>query len=86
MKNSDKPPVEFTGLENSTCSVNGRCGGKGMCPGQALLLSILAGAGVSNLTGLSWMTPLVAITLGYLLITGIWRRLIPRSKSSKKEI
>jgi hypothetical protein len=83
MKNSDKPPVDLTGLKNSTCSVDGGCGGKGMCPGQALLLSILAGTGLGSLTGLTWMTPVVAIVLGFILITGIWRRLFSGFKSLK---
>ena len=66
--------------ESKSCSTTGSCGVKGMCPGQALLLSLLAGMGLSSLTGIEWLTPVVAVVLGFILITGIWRRAVPRLK------
>lgn len=63
-----------------SCSKNRSCGVSGMCPGQALLLSLLAGMGLSAVTGIEWLTPVVAIILGFVLITGIWRRAIPGLK------
>ena len=51
-----------------------------MCPGQALFISLLAGIGLTSLTGIEWLTPAVAVALGAVLITGIWRRLVPGLK------
>lgn len=55
----------------------GGCGRSGMCPGQALLLSLVAGYGLSTLTGWHWMQPLVLVTGTILLITGWYRYLNP---------
>ncbi|MGC9452833.1 MAG: hypothetical protein ACP5I4_15445 [Oceanipulchritudo sp.] len=55
----------------------GGCGGSGMCPGQAILLSLVAGYGLSALTGWHWMQPLVLVTGTILLITGWYRYLNP---------
>ncbi|MCZ6673175.1 MAG: hypothetical protein O7C75_09570, partial [Verrucomicrobia bacterium] len=65
---------------SKSCSKNGSCGVSGMCPGQALFLSLLAGMSLSTVTGIEWLTPVVAVILGFVLITGIWRRLIPSLK------
>jgi hypothetical protein len=36
--------------QNTSCSTGG-CGGKGLCPGIALLLAYLVGFGLAELTG-----------------------------------
>lgn len=48
-----------------------------MCPGQAVLLSVVAGYAMGALTGWPWMQPLVLVTGSFLLITGWYRHLNP---------
>ena len=56
----------------NTCPTGG-CGGPGLCPGVALLLAYVAGAGISLLTGIQWLGWAVGIPLAVILITGAWR-------------
>ena len=71
-------------LVESTCAKDscrtGGCGGPGLCPGIALLLAYLGGAGVALLTGMVWLGWVVGIPIGIILITGAWRFLPRRSK------
>ena len=64
----------------------GGCGAPGVCPGQALLISLLAGYGLQGLTGLEWVLPAVTIAGTVLLVCGLYRYLNPfrylRRKSS----
>jgi hypothetical protein len=65
---------------SKTCSTNGSCGVSGMCPGQALFISLLTGMGLTSVTGIEWLIPAVTIVLGFVLITGVWRRVVPGQK------
>lgn len=62
-------------IDKITCA--GGCGGSGLCPGQALLLSVGAGYAMAALTGWPWMQPLVLVTGSFLLITGWYQHLNP---------
>jgi|GEM_PF-1573258 len=61
------------------CSTGG-CGGPGLCPGIALMLAYLVGAGIVWLTGLTWLGWAVGIPLAIVLLTGAWRYLPRKSK------
>jgi len=58
----------------------GGCGGPGLCPGVAILLAYVLGAGIVLLTGLNWLGWAVGIPVGLILITGAWRFLPKSSK------
>ncbi len=62
------------------CSVGG-CGSPGLCPGTALMIAFLVGTGLVELTGIKWLLPVVTIVLGGLLISGVWKRLMPKKQS-----
>ncbi|MFP4283164.1 MAG: hypothetical protein ACLFR7_11845 [Opitutales bacterium] len=70
-----------------TCGTAGEaasCGGRGrLCPGVALLVSLLVGSGLANLTGQSWLVPVCAVAGTLLLSTGLHRRLNPFHASSQ---
>lgn len=63
--------------ETPTACTSTGCGGAGMCPGQALLLSILAGYGVQYLTGQEWLFFTTAFVGTVLLVSGWYRYLNP---------
>ena len=63
-------------VSRNSCSRSGGCGVPGMCPGQALLLAFLVGWGISHATGVAWLTPVIMVGLGFVLISGIWRRFL----------
>jgi hypothetical protein len=46
-----------------------------MCPGQAMLVSLIAGAGLSRLTGWDWLLPAVMAGGTVFLIAG-WHRFL----------
>lgn len=48
----------------------GKCTSPGMCPGRALLVSAIAGYGISALTGLEWTFYVIAIAGTILLMLG----------------
>jgi len=75
MDNDKIETASKRGNERITCA--GECGGSGLCPGQAILLSLGAGYGLSTLTGWEWMQPLVLVVGSILLMTGWYRYLNP---------
>ncbi len=62
-------------------SCSGGCGGAGMCPGIALLLSFSAGYFLAAITGVDWLAPVVAIAGTLLLVAGIPQRLLRQRRS-----
>jgi hypothetical protein len=72
-------PGQSTPVSVGRCSTGGACGTPGLCPGTAILLAYLAGAGLVALTGLPWLGWAVGVPLGLALITGAWRWL-PRRR------
>lgn len=68
-----KTPETRSGADTKRSCPTGGCGGPGLCPGVALMLAYLAGAGVTLLTGLTWLGWTVGLPLGLILITGAWR-------------
>jgi hypothetical protein len=78
MKQSSEPVANTQKPVSGSCATRGSCGVRGMCPGQALLVSLVVGMALTSLTGLAWLTPVVGILLGAVLITGVWRRLLPK--------
>ena len=54
--------------------------GPGVCPGIAMLMSFIVGSGISYITGIEWLTLPVTIILSLVLISGVYRRILPRSK------
>lgn len=56
--------------ENTNCSTGG-CGGKGLCPGVALLLAYLAGFGLAEITGSALLGLLVGMPLFIVLVLGL---------------
>ncbi|MGK0240244.1 MAG: hypothetical protein ACI92G_003729 [Candidatus Pelagisphaera sp.] len=63
-----------------SCSIGG-CGGKGMCPGNALMIGLLLGTGLSSMTGIQWLMPVSMIVVGGVLISGIWRTVLKKQSS-----
>ncbi|MEO0794257.1 MAG: hypothetical protein AAFX93_03790 [Verrucomicrobiota bacterium] len=58
--------------ESQKSCTTGGCGGKGMCPGVALLIGFVAGVGVSKLLGVEWTTIPVAIVIALPLVFGVY--------------
>jgi len=56
--------------KNTSCSTGG-CGGKGLCPGVALLLAYLAGFGLAELTGSTLLGFLIGVPLFIVLVLGL---------------
>ncbi len=52
----------------------GSCGGAGMCPGIALMISFGAWVGLTSVFGSTAIAWLAAVPLWLLLVTGYWRR------------
>ena len=73
------PSYKSTG-NNESCATGG-CGGPGLCPGVALFLAYVIGAGVTLLTGLTWLGWTVGIPIALILLTGAWR-FLPCGKKS----
>jgi hypothetical protein len=65
--------------QNTSCSTGG-CGGKGLCPGIALLLAYLAGFGLAELTGSTLLGFLVGLPLFIVLVLGL-----PRKRAATSE-
>jgi hypothetical protein len=63
-----------------SCRIGG-CGGPGVCPGIALLIGFGIGAGLSSLTGIDWLMPVAMIGIGGLLISGLYKRLLPKRRA-----
>ncbi|MDP4642826.1 MAG: hypothetical protein NWS71_00105 [Opitutales bacterium] len=63
--------------ENKKCSTAG-CGGPGMCPGIALMLSIFVGIGITTLSGSTLFGWLVAVPLGISLILGLPQKIFTK--------
>lgn len=57
----------------------GGCGGPGLCPGIAIMIAWIVGAGVLLVTGQQWLAWAIGVPLALILITGVWRRFIGRA-------
>ena len=58
---------------------SGTCGGQGLCPGIALMISWGVGLLLTSLSGREWIGWTVAIPLGLILLTGAWKWLPRKS-------
>jgi hypothetical protein len=56
----------------------GSCGGAGMCPGIALMISFGLFVGIMELANNSAIAWVGSVGLFAVLVTGIWRRALPK--------
>ena len=68
--------------QNTSCST-GACGGKGLCPGVALLLAYLVGFGLAELTGITLLGFLVGLPLFIVLTLGLPRKCAAACEQTK---